>query len=414
MVLIEITSILLIEGVLQGLKVRIQLTFEFSRKPLFYDKSPKEKSSPEENNVQKLFDQALYENFDDIATHSAYADWLIEQNDPRGELIRIQLALENEHLSEKERKRFQKEEKKLFSKNWAAFLGKTLLNEIAKLSKYERQQFMRTHRFARGWLVHLGIAMSEKNISKSLHADPIRFLQSLYIQDGGYDNEFKLLKDAPFLPTLKRFEVGESPQQSFIFGEDIADLLKPCKQLQYLELKAHRLKTKKLFKHSFPELLSMGIHCSTDYPLEVLAQNPSLTKLQRLAFFPHGRRFGEDESHLKIDHLKAIVESPYLKQVTHLSWNSSNIGDEGCQLLVRSGFLKQLKILDLSFGRITDEGVRLLTSSPDFQDLESIDLSENALTRQGIKELKATGINAKVSSQHTVEDDGYLYAGDME
>src|SRR5215510_1694290 len=34
---------------------------------------------------------ALVENPDDLAAHSAYADYLAEQGDPRGELIQLQL-----------------------------------------------------------------------------------------------------------------------------------------------------------------------------------------------------------------------------------------------------------------------------------------------------------------------------------
>jgi uncharacterized protein (TIGR02996 family) len=360
-----------------------------------------------ENDMQKLFDKALYENFDDIATHSAYADWLIDQKDPRGELMRVQLALENEQLPKKERNRLKKEEKELLSQ-----MERELFNQLTKLSEYERQYLAKTIRFQRGWVVEIRSGVINPTIAESLHSEPFRFLQSLRIGEGGYDNEFKILKAAPFLPTLKRFEVGLSPNKTYVLGEQIADFLKPCKQLQYLELNAHRLKTKKLFTHFFPELNSLEINCTTEYPLEVLSQNPSLTKLQRLSLFPHS---GRDESTLGIDHLRAIVESLYLKKIRNLIWNSSNIGDEGCQVLVESGFLKQLKILDLSYGRITDQGVRILISSPDFKQLLMIDLSENALTSKGIQALESTGVNYKGrSNQHAIEDDYYLYAGDME
>ena len=47
------------------------------------------------SSTRQALEDFLAANPDDLAAHSAYADWLTENNDPRGEYIRLQLALED-------------------------------------------------------------------------------------------------------------------------------------------------------------------------------------------------------------------------------------------------------------------------------------------------------------------------------
>src|SRR5436190_1259466 len=65
----------------------------------------------------------LIENPDDLATHMAYADFLIEQGDPRGEFIQVQFALEEEGRPARERKQFQKRERDLLAAHEREWLG---------------------------------------------------------------------------------------------------------------------------------------------------------------------------------------------------------------------------------------------------------------------------------------------------
>src|SRR4051812_30092601 len=45
--------------------------------------------------LQRALEEAVLSKPDDLAAHSAYADLLMEQGDPRGEFIQAQLALED-------------------------------------------------------------------------------------------------------------------------------------------------------------------------------------------------------------------------------------------------------------------------------------------------------------------------------
>jgi uncharacterized protein (TIGR02996 family) len=73
-------------------------------------------TTPKGRGVREALEEALLDNPDDLAAASAYADYLIEQGDPQGELIQVQLALEDEGRPAAERKELQKREKALLKK----------------------------------------------------------------------------------------------------------------------------------------------------------------------------------------------------------------------------------------------------------------------------------------------------------
>src|SRR6516165_4013070 len=72
-------------------------------------------SAARPSSQREALEAALAENPDDLATHMAYADWLNDQGDPRGEFSQAQLALEEPGRSPKERKSLQKREQELLS-----------------------------------------------------------------------------------------------------------------------------------------------------------------------------------------------------------------------------------------------------------------------------------------------------------
>src|SRR5581483_12257097 len=54
---------------------------------------------PPTDALRQAMEQSLAANPDDLATHMAYADHLVELGDPRGEFIQVQLALEDPRRS---------------------------------------------------------------------------------------------------------------------------------------------------------------------------------------------------------------------------------------------------------------------------------------------------------------------------
>src|SRR5438034_6067161 len=96
--------------------------------------------------LRRALEDALAENPDDRAAHAAYADLLSEQGDPRGELIQVQLALEDPSLSAAERDRLGGREQALLAEHSAAWLGSL----AAHLRDPDLGERLWTHRFARG------------------------------------------------------------------------------------------------------------------------------------------------------------------------------------------------------------------------------------------------------------------------
>src|SRR5262245_35431853 len=85
--------------------------------------------------------------FGDRAAHAAYADYLQEQGDPRGELIQVQLALEDESRGEAERQALRRREGELLAAHEEEWLGP--LKET--LSKVDSSR----HRWERGWITEV-------------------------------------------------------------------------------------------------------------------------------------------------------------------------------------------------------------------------------------------------------------------
>src|SRR5436853_3059827 len=71
----------------------------------------------------EAFERAIIENPDDLASYSAYADWLQEHDDPRGDFMQVQLALEDETRPAVERGRLRARETELLAAHRAGWLG---------------------------------------------------------------------------------------------------------------------------------------------------------------------------------------------------------------------------------------------------------------------------------------------------
>ncbi len=113
----------------------------------------------------------------------------------------------------------------------------------------------------------------------------------------------------------------------------------------------------------------------------------------------------------------ALVNSPHLKNLTHLQLRLTDIGDAGCEDIVKSGILRRLNWFDLRHGCISDDGARLLAECPDLKNLQHLDVSRNALTAEGVKLLRNVVPSVAADYQQTSEEVStreYLYEGDIE
>jgi uncharacterized protein (TIGR02996 family) len=414
--------------------------------------------------MRQALEEALADDPDDLASHMAYADWLAEQGDPRGEFIQTQLALERADLPAAERRRLQKREKELLAaheREWlgdlAPFLveGKAVWPEGEDWEEVEYQ-----YQFARGWLDSLQANGLSMDCAAAVAGAPqLRLLRRLVIEDWYYEQEptaemrrryripersgfpalYPLLR-ASNLGNVWMFQLGERVEGSitrwgnarrgyhysvasrcYTRGNAAADLVKKMPRLEELRLFADEVDTRKLFGlKTLTYLRILQVYHCWEYPLEVLARNAALGNLTHLLLHPKARGSWArnlEAPYIRREGVRVLLRSPHLKSLTHLQLRLTDIGDAGCEEIVRSGILKRLKVLDLRHGTVTDAGAATLASCPDLANLGRLELSRNRLRREGERALLGvlgTRLNAQYQQTGREEPDQYLYEGDYE
>lgn len=371
--------------------------------------------------LRDALESALVENPDDLATHYAYADFLQEQGDPRGEFIQLQLALEDAQRNEVERRKVHTRVKELLREHQREWLG-TLADDLVPAVDEFEQPWMRPshpsteHQFARGWLDSLTLRDSADFGRRTVLgpllcvAPEARLLRKLVLE---YDDGLvETLLDSPFLLNLRVLQVGRSTV--FVESPFLGELIGKLPRIEELRLFANYNAVHLFALSNLSPLRILQVYYFGErHPLEVLAANAALGNLTHLLLNPPVRVVPL----IDLTGVRAIVHSPHLRSLTHLQLHRSDLGDVGCTEIVTSGILKRLKVLDLRHGEITDAGARILADCPDLRRLELLDIERNALSQTGIDALRRVlGPALRGDNQQTAEElaeRSYLYEDDF-
>jgi uncharacterized protein (TIGR02996 family) len=412
--------------------------------------------------LAQALEEALVENPDDLASHAAYADLLSENGDPRGELIQIQIALEDESLPKNDRAKLKRRERKLLKtheRQWLGELAPFLIDPPPEPTAEEEQPGSYTvgHGFSRGWLNTLHIHMLTRPFARALRDAPEgRLLRTLFLDDTWYYGEkdvkrgdrvprkahpyeLYLLAASPYLGSIRCFRFGADQGDEYqkfnvtVFADLVTPIVKQMPRLEELYIYSKVWEYNDLFQLSLPNLRVLLLyHSSGVHRIQFLADNPSLANLTSLLLHPHhiewwrkGKEdekdgYREEDGFLPLSVVRPVLNSKNLPNLAHLRLRLSSMGDEGCEEIVRSGILKRLKTLDLRHGCITDIGAQTLADCPDVKNLEWLDLDRNALSRAGVRLIKRLGIPVRCNSQQTEaelnQDYGaqYLCEGEFE
>jgi uncharacterized protein (TIGR02996 family) len=379
----------------------------------------------------EAFEHAIRENPDDVASYSAYADWLQEHDDPRGEFIAVQLALEDESRSLANRKALKKREVELLNSHEREWLG-----ELEPLL-FDGLEEPIQHRWRRGFLAELDCHYLPGQYVRVIATAPaVRLLRELRVRSG---EGLSGLVGAPCLESLRVFRTGDdddeppedgwvSSSRSHVAGLD--DLLVAMPRVEEIHTLSYGINLRHVFSSgNLTNLRVLRMYhiggrerngVSPVYPLDVLAANPAFANLTQLRFHPHqpeGLWGTTGGSYIPLDQVRALVRSPHLKKLTHLQLRLSDMGDDGIREIIVSGILKRLAWLDLQHGCVTDEGARQLAACADAKRLERIDLSYNGVTATGLAALRSAGVNAVANNplaQDQLDNREYLRHGDFE
>jgi uncharacterized protein (TIGR02996 family) len=376
--------------------------------------------------LREALEESILAAPDDRTSHAAYADYLLEQGDPRGEFIQVQLALEDTNLPAAERAKLQEREKELLAAHQAKWVGKwaDLANNRGHTGRGQLDfPEPRPAQFVRGILAEVAIGELTVECVRAMgRASQARLLRKLSIGDWAGQDEYARGPDVPAhvdyeaaahallhlpqLANLRSFQFGWTSDEEYgnfchlqchQNGRLVYEHVRKMPRIEELYLFAHRVDGHKLFALPMPNLRVLQIYHSLDYPLKKLAANASLSKLTHVLFHPHAP---ESELPITLDGLQAVVRSPYLKSLTHLRLRLTVFGDKGVNEIIKSGILKRLKMLDLRHGRVSDNGAKALAACPEVKGLELLDLSRNELTEEGIAALTAAGVNVRTEHQH--------------
>jgi uncharacterized protein (TIGR02996 family) len=323
---------------------------------------------PPAASLRATLEAALAANPDDAAAFAAYADHLLEQGDPRGELVQVQLALEDPARPAAERRRLQAREKVLLDQHAAGWMGDVGRFLAGDWSGEDRPFH---YRFARGWLDFVRLLpfpdAAVAALARSPEARLLRTLEVVYdmrfhphdfdavlegpigaLRQGEEANETYEEADllppliaSPYLTNLRSFTLGfggsDRPVYSGMVGtfnnctaDQVVDLLGKCPRLEELYLNTSVPDVEGLF--ASPALAGLRVlqyyfgaaeydREGEAYPLSYLADNPAAGRLTTLRLHP-----GRDAT-VPIDELDVLLNSTRLPKLEHLQFRMTAFGD---------------------------------------------------------------------------------------
>ncbi|MFK8111425.1 MAG: TIGR02996 domain-containing protein [Rubripirellula sp.] len=385
---------------------------------------------------QEPFLNAIYQDPDQHEPLQIYSDWLAERGDSRGEFIQLQLQLEQTGLPSDQRKELVSRESSLLKQNkeqWLKELAPELTENWAPSGQHFDSTDLYKFTFEKGFLSKLRIEFLFPDFaSKLAQSSQARMLKELVLLDipGGeeltesfevFQNESWGYEDSPSLdalatgefPNLRRLEIhSESHLESSL---ELLKMLASSTRLEDLDLSIRGISMGKLFQTNMPSLKSLTVYHQSDYPIEQLAANSSLTQLEKIDFFPHAVEPG-DEAYLNIDSIRQICQSQHLKNLRHLRLESSNFGNDGIEEMIQSGLLARLESLQIPHGSVTDTGAQLLADA-NLENLKRLDLTGNYLTDAGTHLLVEKEVSLQSGEQRNMASfvhEEQLYIGDWE
>jgi hypothetical protein len=233
------------------------------------------------------------------------------------------------------------------------------------------------HRFARGWLTHLlcrDLSVAEARVFA--RTPQARLLASLAVEDPEVeapagvrqqyiDSYFEPGPDVPsdvdpynrpallalahasHLAGVRVFRLGDGPTAPGDDGERHGpchtvgtfahEVIARMPRLEEVYLYAHEVRATAIFAFPMPRLRILRFDHAEGYPLEVLANNPTLGNLTHLLCHPHAQLPEDRDAYIRLDQLRAVCRSPHLRSLAHLRLRLTDFGDDGVEEVIASG-----------------------------------------------------------------------------
>ncbi len=341
---------------------------------------------------------------DEISNYTVYADWLIQQNDPRGELINAQLKQETAPDATLEARIAA-----LHAAHDAAWLG-----DLAAL----KDGFSVTWR--RGFLhdvtlggddsadVQLGDLYQKLRplpVAQQIHG--LRF--AAFQDDDGepsWDSAVEAMVEYGVPSTLRKlvFDRGGYWDISWTHLNILEPVYARVPDLEHLEIILGHMN---LGTIDLPNLRHFEVWTggfTGENMKSVVAAN--WPKLETLLL-----RFGGNEDYggsCTVDDVLPLLSSTKIPNVRHLALANSAFIDSLIAPLATSPLLKQITKLDLSLGQMTDEGANAIVEHASAFKHLTLDVNRNYLTTDALTALRGVVSTLEAGSQESPEED-YRY-----
>lgn len=335
-------------------------------------------------------EEAIARDPDDLAPYLVYADWLLAQGDPRGELILVQDELLRTTDAERQAT-LRVREQAILDKHLLEWMGAEVRGPRIKLS------------WRRGFLDELILDYREADITgqaRLLRSPLCRLVRRIDLAthvSAGLD----LLLAAPALRHLETLNLGSYRWAQF----STRGIAAAFPGLQHLDCDAD---SADLVDLRFGELRSLGI-ALTGLTLEnfdaiVAADLPQLTSLLIFGGYmrdPDPARVAANEDDSDDDdnrvwfpaaRCRRLLEAHEVPLLRELYFDRSHFGDELIDAMIGSPLLRQLQRLSLDDDELSAAGYqRLLDHSAAFLHLERLKLDGRAATA-GMKALLSAAL----------------------
>jgi uncharacterized protein (TIGR02996 family) len=360
--------------------------------------------------TREALEAALIADPDDVVRHAAYADLLLEQGDPRGEYIRLQLAAEDRNQPPAKLRELEDLAHKLRQQHEREWLGDLWQFTQRPPSAWSVGVPMEPNvdvNWRRGWIDGVRIGQLTDELVAAIATNPFTRLLGSFacerntVPDSGEEMpeqiELQPLIDAGRFANLRHFEVGSVEERVAADGWQLDDATEVMPKLESVKLCVDSFSESGLFGGDYPRLHTIDITYNNPRArFPILGFNAGLPSLRKLSLdlveiMPPRGELGSDREPITESDLLCFFQSKYLNALEYLTFRLGEFGDAGMEELLRSGFITRLKGLDLCRCNITDAGAELLAAHPHTPRLEYLHLDNNLLSPIGIDALAAAG-----------------------
>lgn len=304
---------------------------------------------------------------DDFSSYVVYADWLLEQGNPRGELIGLQ------RLNKK------RESEALLQKHAADLLGPLSNFPEAITNVLWHMGFVRACRVA------TAEDQDGEEALRALSGHPsFTFLRKLTVgildvEGNDYSLLWRELAEHP-KPILEELYVGDfSSEETELNWSSIGTTTAAWAEgvlprISALTLRSGSMDLRGVRAPSLKELyIVTGGFDSASLDALLSVEWPNLHTLSL--------QLGS-ENEIDVRELDRLFEGASFPALRHLGLTNSTISDEIAKQITESPIVKQLETLDLSLGTLGDEGAQaIIDAKARLAHLKRIDLSENWISR---------------------------------